>query len=583
MKNLLFALLGAATISLSAQDDCVSATGFNDSFDASEAPSDGGTLSLGYWGSEDGVYSFTRNSGDLDVAVNQAFNGWVPMGFSFSELINLTGNTLDVSLTNDGSEGIQVGFSLISNNTTGADAQRITASGTGSLFGGIVPGGSTVTLSFDIANGRKSTWVASSADCIDGTMVGSYCLTDEGFDITKVSGIEWTINGQASAETSWSPPELINHPVTIHSIQSGSCNDDDSDDDDDDDSGDDDDSSGKPCTDLSYSGRATYYNLIEYGNTGKCSFHTPDLQGTYYGALDKGLLQEDGDAKYCGMCVEAIAPDFLNEAITIQIVDECPDCADRDADGNKMYKLDADGNKIIVETTADGPVYEVINTEFGDIDLSPAAFEALIGPLSIGVGSFDWHEVSCPWETPLKVLFASNETWYTKVFIANSVNRIKSVEISNNGGSSWENMTRKPDNGFEKGTYGNDVKSFRITDIYDEVIYVNNINVPSAGPSKTADENFPACGLTTSQYEVNTLDYVVAFPNPANTSIIFDGLEDATSIEILNYSGQVVVPNKDLNKQYSQVSLDISSLAPGIYVAKMTGVQNTGVVTFVKK
>ena len=583
MKNLLFALLGTATISLSAQDDCVSATGFNDSFDVSEAPSDGGTLSLGYWGSDDGVYSFTRNSGDLDVTVNQAYNGWIPMGLSFTELIDLTGNTLDVSLTNNGSEGIQIGFSLISNNTSGADAERITASGVGSLFGGIVPGGTTINFSFDISNGRKSTWVASPEDCTDGTIFGSYCLTDEGFDITKVSAIEWTINGQASAETSWSPPELINHPVTIHSIESGSCDGDSNNDgsDDDDDSGDD--TSGKACNDLSHSGRATYYNLIEYGNTGKCSFHTPDLQGTYYGALDKGLLQEDDDAKYCGMCVEAIAPDFLNEAITIQIVDECPDCADRDADGNKMYKLDADGNKIIVETTADGPVYEVINTEFGDIDLSPAAFEALIGPLSIGVGSFDWHEVSCPWETPLKVLFASNETWYTKVFIANSVNRIKSVEISNNGGSSWENMTRKPDNGFEKGTYGNDVKSFRITDIYDEVIYVNNINVPSAGPSKTADENFPACGLTTSQYEVNTLDYVVAFPNPANTSIIFDGLEDVSSIEILNYSGQVVVPNKDLNKQYSQVSLDISSLAPGIYVAKMTGVKNTGVVTFVKK
>ena len=75
-------------------------------------------------------------------------------------------------------------------------------------------------------------------------------------------------------------------------------------------------------------------------------------------------------------------------------------------------------------------------------------------------------------------------------------------------------MTRNTDNGFVKGTYGESIKSFKITDIYDEVIYVNNIDVPNAGSSVSADSNFPACGLTTSKYEVNRLDYVLAYPNP---------------------------------------------------------------------
>ena len=575
MKNLLFALLGTATLSLSAQNDCVSSTGFNDSFNTSEAPGDGGTLSLGYWGSDDGVYSFTRNNGDLDITVNQALGGWVPMGISFSETIDLTGSTLDVSLKNDGDEGIEVYFSLISNNTTGAEAEMITASNSGSLYGGAIPAGATADYSFDISNGRKHQWVASADDCQDGTMAGNYCLRDKGFDISKVTGIEWTINGQASSSTGWVNPELINHPVTINSINAGSCTgsddtDDDNGDDTDDDSGDDTDddggSNGQACNDLNDHGHGTWYDNLDVQPNGivKCTFERDSILNTRYGALDRGLLQETNDAKYCGMCVEAIAPEHNNVPVIIQIVDECPDCYDRNPDGS-------------INTGA--------NTKFGDIDLSITAFKALLDEdyTALGIGDFDWEEVSCPWQTPIHLIIQGSHDWYAKVIVANHVNRIATVEISNDGGSSWESMERGVDNGFVKGGYGGESKTFKITDIYGSEIIMSDIDMVTNGDAVVnGSENFPPCGLTTSTHELNHLDYVTAFPNPSNSSITFVGIEDVVKMEIVSVNGQVVA-SKNFQSSTAQISLDISNLVPGIYVAKMTGDTNTGVTSFVKK
>ena len=337
----------------------------------------------------------------------------------------------------------------------------------------------------------------------------------------------------------------------------------------------------KTCNDLSENGIATYYNLIENGSTGRCSFNTTSIQGSDYGALDIGLLQEDNDAKYCGMCVEAKR--INGNAVIVQIVDECPDCADRNADNDKIYKLDAGGNKILVETTADGDVFEVVNTKFGDIDLAPQTFEKVIGPKSEGVGAFSWKEVSCPWTSNLQVDFTQNDTWGNKIFVANHVNRIKSVEISKDAGANWSSMSRENDNSFTKPSFGGDSKSYKITDIYDEIIYLNDIDVTTQKSIVNAESNFPSCGLNTSTNRINTLNYVVAFPNPANNSITFDGVNEVETIEILNSKGQIVVRKMNLNSKFSQISLDVSNLASGIYVSKMTGSKSVGSVTFVKK
>ena len=52
-------------------------------------------------------------------------------------------------------------------------------------------------------------------------------------------------------------------------------------------------------------------------------------------------------------------------------------------------------------------------------------------------------------------------------------------------------------------------------------------------------------------------------------------------MEIINLNGQVVA-SKNLQSSSAEITLDISTLAPGIYVAKMSSTSNTGTVTFVK-
>jgi len=576
VKKLLCTILGTASLALSAQSDCLSGTSINEDFVGAIAPSELDGISIGYSGDQTGEYAFTRNSGDLSVVVNQPSGGWKPMGLSVAGgYLDLSGNSaVEVSLTNDGDLGIEVYFTFYS----GASADKKLVSGTAEAapYGGVIASGETKTYTFDVSTGKKRVWTGAG-DCFSGGVkVGDICIGDAGFDVSEISLIEWTVNGAgySDPDNGWTVPALVDYPISMHYIKAGTCGSTTDPDDETDPNG-----NGSACTDVSFTGRATYYNLIENGNTGKCSFLTSDLQGNDYGALDIGLLQENNDAAYCGMCVEATGS--AGTAI-VQVVDECPDCADRDADGNKLYELDADGNKIIIDVTADGNVYKVINTEFGDIDLAPQTFTKVIGALGVGVGTFSWNEVSCPWATPIKLLYESNEEWYNKVFVANSVNRVKSVEISNDGGSSWHMMTRIVSNGFEKGSFGQTTKSYKITDIYDEVVYINDVDVPNAGSFVLADSNFPACGLTTSTSRVNSLDYVTVFPNPSNNSVTFAGIEDVDKMEIINVNGQIV-GSQTFQTSLEQVSLDVSNLAAGIYVAKMNGKNSSGTVTFVKK
>ena len=205
-------------------------------------------------------------------------------------------------------------------------------------------------------------------------------------------------------------------------------------------------------------GHGTWYvNLEEtdhhlYTGVVRCSFQRDDIVGGKYGALDKGMLQEDGNAKYCGMCVEATGP---NGSAIIQIVDECPDCWDRSASGQTLTGT---------------------NTKFGDIDLSPEAFADVVGHLDIGIGDFDWKEVSCPWTNPVHIIIEGSHQWYAKIIIGNHINRIAKVEVSDNGGSTWVLMERGPDNGWVKGSLSSPTKDFKITDIYGNEIVMNDID-----------------------------------------------------------------------------------------------------------
>jgi len=309
---------------------------------------------------------------------------------------------------------------------------------------------------------------------------------------------------------------------------------------------------GQACTSTTDDGlaQATFYNLIANGssNTVRCSFDVQNsVKGTNYGALETATLHET-PAKYCGMCVEMTG---VKGTAIVQVVDECPDCWEH-------------------------------NSGDTDIDLSPTAFNAIVGEEGIGRSDITWNEVSCPWATPIKLTFESAHEWNVKVIIENHVNRIAKVEIT--FGGQWVDMIRGADNGWVKGNINGETKSIRITDIYGSEITMEDLDFSQTLSWETVDgtEQFPACGLSTSTADVNTLDFVSVYPNPASSTLTFVGLEDVETIQIVSTNGQVVA-SQYLGGNVETADLDISNLATGVYVAKMNGVNTSGTVTFVKK
>ena len=177
------------------------------------------------------------------------------------------------------------------------------------------------------------------------------------------------------------------------------------------------------------------------------------------------------------------------------------------------------------------------------------------------------------------IIQGSND-WYAKVIIANHVNRIDKVEIK--VGGSYVAMVRGVDNGWEKGTLGGGTSfDFKITDIYGAIVEIKGVDLRVGNGQVAGTSNFTSCGLTTLTNEVNTLNYVSVYPNPASSSVTFEGLEDVQTIQIINLNGSVVA-TQFLGGTISMASLDVSNLAPGIYVARLIGNHTAGTVTFVK-
>jgi expansin (peptidoglycan-binding protein) len=320
---------------------------------------------------------------------------------------------------------------------------------------------------------------------------------------------------------------------------------------------------GKACIVTTDDGQAeaTFYTNLEDTNhpayTGNvtCSYNRADIVGGMYGALETARLHGSNayatPAKYCGMCVQMTG---LAGTATVQVVDECPDCRNH-------------------------------NSGDTDIDLSPAAFAAVVGDQGIGRSPITWTEISCPWTSNIHLITQGSNDWYAKVIVGNHVNRIASVEISNDAGNTWTAMTRGTDNGWEKGSFGPDnvTKSFKITDIYGDAIIMSNINMLANPDAKIAGtEQFLPCGLISSTNEVNPLDYVTVYPNPTNASVTFAGIEGATEIQVISTFGTVVA-TQALNGGANQISLDVSRLKSGLYIAKISNGSGVYIKTFVKQ
>jgi len=80
--------------------------------------------------------------------------------------------------------------------------------------------------------------------------------------------------------------------------------------------------------------------------------------------------------------------------------------------------------------------------------------------------------------------------------------------------------------------------------------------------------------------EENSIENIVSvYPNPANNNITIESLQKST-IEILNIQGQTILQQKI---QQGKTDIDISSLAKGIYILRVTSNDKTALTRIIKE
>ncbi|KAI8635108.1 carbohydrate-binding module family 63 protein [Xylariaceae sp. FL1651] len=195
-------------------------------------------------------------------------------------------------------------------------------------------------------------------------------------------------------------------------------------------------------------GKSTFYggNL----NGGTCSFSTYTLPSGIYGTAFSGSAWNS--AANCGACLQVTSP--TGNKITAMIVDQCPEC------------------------------------DAGHLDLFPDAFKAL-DPTANGVMSTSYTFVDCPISSPLILhnKLGTSPYWFS-MQVVNANEPVTKLEVSTNGGSTWQSTTRKDYNFFENPSgFGTSTVAVRVTSKSGSTVVVKNVSV--ASDSKvTAGSNF---------------------------------------------------------------------------------------------
>ncbi|PIG87719.1 cellulase [Aspergillus arachidicola] len=206
-------------------------------------------------------------------------------------------------------------------------------------------------------------------------------------------------------------------------------------------------SSSSSSSSESNSGEATFYGGNLSG--GACSFTGYTLPSNLFGTA-LGSPRWDNAAE-CGACVAVTGPN--GNTIKAMIVDKCPEC-----DSNHL-------------------------------DLFQSAFTEL-ADISKGVIDITWNYVSCDIDTPLKLKNKEGTSayWFS-MQVVNANEAVTSLEVSTDGGSTWQSTTRSDYNYFENSSgFGTATVDVRVTGKSGKVVTVNNVSV-SSGVEVTAGGN----------------------------------------------------------------------------------------------
>ncbi|OWP06242.1 hypothetical protein B2J93_4363 [Marssonina coronariae] len=195
------------------------------------------------------------------------------------------------------------------------------------------------------------------------------------------------------------------------------------------------------------SGEATFYGGNIVG--GHCSFSTYTLPAGLFGTATSNWE----NSANCGRCVSVTGPN--GNAITAQIVDECPNCGTN------------------------------------HLDLFPDAFAALAEP-SKGIIPINWQYVDCPITKPLVLHNKEGvSAYWFSIQVVNPNKGVSKLEVSTDGGRTWNPTTRRAYNFFENPSgFGTTSVSVKVTSVAGDIVIVNDVKT-APGVSVPAPNNFP--------------------------------------------------------------------------------------------
>ncbi|PKX97065.1 putative extracellular cellulase CelA/allergen Asp F7-like [Aspergillus novofumigatus IBT 16806] len=196
-----------------------------------------------------------------------------------------------------------------------------------------------------------------------------------------------------------------------------------------------------------HSGKATFYGGNVSGGT--CSFTGYTLPSGLFGTAYSGAAWNN--AAECGACVSVKGPN--GKTIKAMIVDQCPEC------------------------------------EADHLDLFQNAFTQL-ADVSKGIIPITWSFVDCGITSPLvlKNKEGTSRYWFS-MQVMNANEPVAKLEVSTDGGKTWQGTTRTSYNFFEKSSgFGKDTVDVRVTGQSGATLTVNNVGT-SAGSTVTAKSN----------------------------------------------------------------------------------------------
>ncbi|KAK6825603.1 hypothetical protein PG987_013097 [Apiospora arundinis] len=191
-------------------------------------------------------------------------------------------------------------------------------------------------------------------------------------------------------------------------------------------------------------GTSTFYGGNLQGGT--CSFSTYTLPAGIYGTAFSGSAWNSG-AK-CGSCLEVTAK---GKTIKVMVVDKCPEC------------------------------------EPGHLDLFENAWKAL-SPGSSDPMTTSWTEVECGITSPLVLHNKSGTSpyWFSMQVI-NANEAVTKLEVSTDGGKTWQATKRQDYNYFENPSgFGAAKLTIRVTGASGKTVTVENVGVESDSQIKAA-------------------------------------------------------------------------------------------------